>query len=85
MTAGLIVARDGCRRLYGKDYEELVAPLREMITVIMAKSRKNALDAMLELIERVENGGGELEESMSLMLIAAAVDIIEAEPAGHPP
>lgn len=82
MAAKLYGCRRIARRLLGAEYAERVTPWREVIEAHMARHRMtNVLSSVLALSDKIYN---DHDQIALVMLMAAAVEIIEQQPKGQP-
>ena len=77
MAARLYDARDSMRLLFAKSYQDRITPYREIIRGAMAKNACEAIEAVIE----VARAFPDIHGVGLAMLLAAAVEEVEATPA----
>lgn len=79
LTARLYECRDSARTLFGARYAEVLQPWKDIVRAAMKKYRCSALRAPLKIAQEAKAGGQPLEGDAIFMLLAAAVEVTEAD------
>lgn len=83
LAADMYRARDDMRMLLGDEYEAKMERYRRAVRVVAAQVGGDEIAAVTEIVRRAHAKGMELGGLTAVALVAAAVDVIEADGAAR--